>query len=168
MEKSKNEETVKWQGVYRNSAQKAEDNKSSAYTLLVIGTLGIAAVLLILAGIIPLYQNSSTARYLVCGVMGALFVLFIIFGITSMKSFKALSKQAESENSLIAEITKWCEENLNAKEIDTALSGIEDMMEEQKYFQRAEEMKRLIQTEFSNLEESFLDHFVDDYYQNLF
>ena len=33
-----------WRKQYINSAQKAEDNKSSAYTLLAIGVLGIAAV----------------------------------------------------------------------------------------------------------------------------
>lgn len=168
LEESSDEKRPAWRSVYQDSAQKAEDNKSSAYTLLGIGALGIIAVILILAGIIPLYQNSAVTRYFVCGVMGAMFILFFIFGIVSMKSFKAFSKQAESENSLLTEMTEWCEKNLSAQKIDGALPGIGDISEEQKYFQRAEEMKRMIQSEFSNSDEAFLDRFVDDYYQKLF
>ena len=158
----------KWTKAYRNSAQKAEENKSSAYTLLFVGVLGFVAVVLILLGIIPLYQNSSTTKYLICGVMGVLFLLFIIFGIVSMRTFKILSVQAKSEDTLLEEITKWCQENLTAELIDNGLLGMEEMLEEQKYFRRADKMKKMIRDKFMNLDEEFLDHFVDDYYQNLF
>ncbi|MBQ6807355.1 MAG: hypothetical protein IJO97_08000 [Lachnospiraceae bacterium] len=158
----------KWTKAYRNSAQKAEENKSSAYTLLFVGVLGFVAVVLILLGIIPLYQNSSTTKYLICGVMGVLFLLFIIFGIVSMRTFKILSVQAKSEDTLLEEITKWCQENLTAEMIDNGLLGMEEMLEEQKYFRRADKMKKMIRDKFMNLDEEFLDHFVDDYYQNLF
>lgn len=165
---NENKPEYKWQASYQNSAQKAEDNKSSAYTLLVIGILGLTASLLVLTGVIPLYRNAATTRYLVCGVMGALFVLFIIFGIVSMKTFKILSIKAKTEDSLIVEITKWCDENLTAQQIDEGLFDALDTVDEQKYFKRVEKMKLLIQDKFLNLEEAFLDHFVDDYYQNLF
>lgn len=165
------DDTVKdnvWRGVYQNSAQKAEDNKSSAYMLLIFGVLGIIAIILILAGVIPLYQNAVMTRYFVCGVMGVLFLLFIISGIVSMKNFKMLSVKAASEDSLAEEITKWCTENLNAEQIDEGLFTSEEIPEEQKYFRRVDKMKQLIQAQFMNLEDSFLDHFIDDYYQNLF
>lgn len=155
-------------GPYLNSAQKAEENKSSAYTLLFVGIAGLVLSLLVLTGIIPLYQNAGTAKYFVCGVMSALFILFIVFGAVSMKNFKMLSLKAESEDSLVSEMTKWCQENLTAEGIDEGLFGPEEMAEEQKYFRRAEKMKRLIQEKYMNLGEDFLDHFVDDYYQNLF
>lgn len=168
-EEATQEKTVyKHKGAYRNSAQKAEENKSSAYTLLITGVLGLAAVLLILTGVIPLYQNAATTRYLVCGVMGVLFLLFIIFGIVSMRSFKVLTVKAKSEDTLLQEITRWCQENMNALSIDAELSGMEDLAEEQKYFKRANKMKQMIKAKYMNLDEEFLDHFVDDYYQNLF
>lgn len=167
-EVSEKEEKNTWKGLYRNSAQKAEENKTSAYTLLIVGVVGLTATLLILTGVIPLYQNAAMTRYLVCGVMGALFLLFIIFGIVSMKTFKVLSVTAKSEDSLMEELTKWCEENLNAKLIDSGLFDGQDVGEEQKYFMRTEKIKQLIQNQFINLEEGFLDHFVDEYYQNIF
>lgn len=153
---------------YRNSAEQAEENRSSAYMLLIIGILGLAAVLLILTGVIPLYRSASITKYLVCGVMGAMFVLFIIFGFVSMKSFRVLSVKAKSENSLVEEITGWCEMNLRAEEIDAALSMSHDLSDEQKYFLRTDKMKQLIQDKFINLDEAFLDHLIDDYYQELF
>lgn len=167
-ENSESEKNRKWSGAYRNSAQKAEENKSSAYTLLFVGILGFVAVVLVLLGVIPLYQNSTVTRYLICGVMGVLFVLFIIFGIVSMRTFKVLSVKAKSEDTLLIEITKWCQENLSAQAVDSGLTNMEELPEEQKYFKRADKMKQIIKDKFMNLDEDFLDHFVDDYYQNLF
>lgn len=155
-------------GAYQNSAQKAEENKSSAYTLLIVGVLGLIASALVLMGVIPLYQNSTTTRYFVCGVMGALFLLFIVFGVISMKTFKILSREAASEDSLILEMKNWCETNLSAKEIDEGLAVPDGISDEQKYFVRTEKMKLLIQEKYRNLEDAFLDNFIDDYYQNLF
>lgn len=165
---SKDDRSYEWVRSYQNSAQKAEDNKSSAYTLLFIGIVGLILCVLILCGVIPLYRNAPTTKYLVCGVMSALFILFIVFGIVSMKTFKILSLKAKSEDSLVEEITKWCAENLTKEGIDEGLFENEELPEEQKYFKRTEKIKKLIQDKFMNLEESFLDSFIDDYYQNLF
>lgn len=157
-----------WHTPYRNSAQKAEENRSSAYTLLIVGVIGFIFAFLVLIDAIPIYRNSITTKYFICGVMGALFLLFIIFGILSMKTFKILSVKAESEDFLLSEITKWCDENLNAERIDDGLFDGDDIAEEQKYFKRTDKMKQLIKEKYMNLEEEFLDHFVDDYYQNIF
>lgn len=153
---------------YQNSAAKAEDNRSSAYTLLVVGGIGFVVVLLIFLGILPVYQNAGTSKYLVCGVMGAMFILFIVFGFVSMRSSKVLFSKAKTEDSLMAEMTKWCQENLSADKVDEGLFEDEEMAEEQKYFKRAERMRKLISDKFLNLDEAFLDHFIDEYYQTLF
>lgn len=156
---------------YQNSAAKAEDNRTSAYTLLFVGILGFIFVLLIFVGVIPLYQNAATTRYLLCGVMGAMFILFIVFGGVSMRNSKILFVKAKSEDSLLSELTKWCEKNLNAEQIDVGLfdDNIEqEIAEEQKYFKRSDRMKTIISDNFMNLDEAFLEHFVDEYYQELF
>ena len=152
---------------YQNSAAKAEDNRSSGYMLLFVGIVGFVAVLLIFIGVIPLYQSGSTTRYLVCGVMGAMFVLFIVFGVVSMRNSRILLVKAKSEDSLLGELTKWCEGNLTAGMVDEAL--FEDGTgEEQKYFLRTDRIKQIISNKFMNLDEAFLEHFVDEYYQRLF
>lgn len=153
--------------VYQNSAAKAEDNRTSAYTLLFVGIVGFILVLLVFAGVIPLYQGSGTTKYFVCGVMGAMFVLFIVFGVVSMRNSKILLVKAKSEDSLLSEITKWCEANLSAEKVDEGLFD-EEIAEEQKYFKRTDKMKRIINDKFMNLDEGLLEHFVDEYYQGLF
>lgn len=152
---------------YQDSASKAEDNRSSGYMLLFVGIVGFVAVLLIFLGVIPLYQSGSTTRYLVCGVMGAMFVLFIVFGVVSMRNSRILLVKAKSENSLLGELTKWCEDNLSAELVDEGL--FEDSTgTEQKYFLRTDRMKTIINNKFMNLDEAFLEHFIDEYYQRLF
>lgn len=153
---------------YQNSAARAEDNRSSAYTLLVVGGMGFAAVLLVFFNVIPFYRNAGINKYLVCGIMGAMFILFLVFGVLSMRNSKVLFVKANTENSLLAEMTRWCEANLNAEALDAELFQGEEVAEEQKYFIRAERMKELINDKFLNLDEAFVEHFVDEYYQELF
>lgn len=152
---------------YRNSAAKAEDNRTSAYTLLFVGILGFVLVVLVFTGAIPLFQGAETTRYFVCGVMGALFVLFIVFGVVSMRNSKILLVQAQSENSLLSELEKWCGENMTAEQIDKGLFD-EEVSDEQKYFKRTDKMKAIINDKFLNLDQGLLEHFVDEFYQGLF
>ena len=106
---------------YQSSASKAQDNRSSAYTLLAVGGIGFIVVLLIFFNVIPLYRNAGITKYLVCGVMGAMFILFIVFGIVSMRDSRLLLVKAKSENSLCSEITRWCQENLDCAGIDALI-----------------------------------------------
>lgn len=161
------QETNRRYHAYQKSADRAEDNKSSAYTLFLVGGIGLIADVLVIMGVIPLYQDSGYTKYLVCGVMGAMFILFLVFGGVSMRNSKILMGKAKTEDSLQSEITKWCNENLTAEMVDEGINQT-DIPDEQKYFSRAEKMKRLISDKFLNLDEDFLDHFVDDYYRKLF
>ena len=152
---------------YQNSAVKAEDSRTSAYTLFFVGILGFICVVLVFMGVIPVFTGTGTTKYFVCGVMGALFVLFIVFGVVSMRDSKILLVQAQSENSLLSELTKWCEANLSAEQIDSGLFE-EEIAEEQKYFKRTDKMKAIINNKFMNLDQGLLEHFVDEYYQGLY
>lgn len=152
---------------YQNSAAKAEDNKSSAYILLAVGIAGFLFVLCVFTGILPLYRSESTTKYLVCGVMGAMFVLFIVCGVVSMRNSKILLIKAKSENSLLDELMRWCENNLSAEQVDEGLFD-ETAGDEQKYFLRTDRMKAIINHKFMNLDQALLEHFVDEYYQRLF
>ena len=153
--------------IYQNSAVKAEDNRTSAYTLLFVGILGFVLAVLVFTGVLPVFRNADTTRYFVCGVMGAMFILFVVFGIVSMRNSKILLVQAQSEDSLLSELAKWCEENLSTEQIDGGLFE-EEMSDEQKYFKRTDKMKKIINDKFLNLDQGLLEHFVDEYYQGLF
>lgn len=157
---------------YRSSEAKAEDNRTSAYTLLAVGGIGFIAVVLIFFDVIPIYRNAGITKYLVCGVMGAMFVLFIVFGFVSMRDSKLLLVKAKSENSLLSEITKWCQANLDGVAIDAAIleegESLENLSEEEKYYRRTEKIREAIDDKFMNLDEAFVDNFVDGYYQEMY
>lgn len=157
---------------YQSSAEKAENHRSSAYTLLAIGGIGFIAVVLVFCNVIPVYRNAGINRYLVCGVMGAMFILFIVFGIVSMRDSKRFLVKAKSESSLVSEITRWCAENLHTATIDSLLVSedevFEELSDEEMYYRRTEKMKALIEDKFMNLDEAFVEDFVERYYQELY
>lgn len=155
-------------GIYQDSAAKAEDNKSSAYTLLFVGGVGIVVIALCMFGVIDLNLN-ETSKYMVYGVMGALFVLFIVMGVVSMHSYKIFAQKAQKEDNLTEEIRKWCLEDLNAEKVDEQLNEEDKALKDElKYFKRAELLKKLISEKFLNLDEAYLEHFVDDIYPEIF
>lgn len=153
---------------YLDSAKQAEENRSSAYMLLVIGGIGLIAILLILIGIITI-PVSGVNKYMICGGMGALFLVFLVMGLVSMRTSKKLAGKAETESNLTAEIENWCEKSMTGEKLDENLfTSEEEDSEEIKYFKRTDKMKQMIGEQFLNLEDGFLDSFVDDYYTKLF
>lgn len=153
---------------YEDSAAKAEDNRSSAYTLLLVGILGMLVIVLGLAGALPLHLT-GTSKYMTYGIMSVLFLLFIVMGVISMKSYHIFAKRAASEISLRDTMEKWCLESLTAEQLDAELfAGEEKLSEEEKYFQRIRLLKKKISEKFLNLDEAFLDRFTDEIYGDIF
>lgn len=153
---------------YEDSAAKAEDNRSSAYTLLIVGVVGMLVIVLGLAGALPIHLTGSS-MYMTYGMMSVLFLLFIVMGVISMKSYHFFAKRAASETSLRDTMEKWCLETLAAEQLDAELfSEGETLSEEEKYFQRIRLLKKKISEKFLNLDEAFLDRFTDEIYGDIF
>lgn len=144
---------------YVNSAEQAEENRSSAWTLLVVGGIGLVAMILGIAGVIPLNLGNP---YMFYGVMSAVFILFIVMGAVSMKNAKIFAKKAESENSLRDSLLKWCAENLTAEKVNAQIENVEDMPDEVLYFTRYEIIKKMMNYQFMNLDQGFLEKLIDD------
>ncbi len=148
--------------VYENKSDKAENFKTSAYTLILVGIIGLIILLLSALKVIT-YQFGILAYV----VMGILFAIFLVMGILSFGSYKKISKDAILENNLTKEIKAWCMENLTADNIDDGLFTVE-ISEEVKYFKRAEQMKKKISETYINLEDGFLDAIVEELYPSIF
>lgn len=156
----------KFHSVYVNNEEKAEENKTSAYTLLTVGGIGLIFIILLFLDVIDLHM-SVTNKYMITGVMGVLFLLFIIMGAISMKNSKVLKRKASKENELTMEIKKWCVANIRMNQVDESLK-IADQTEELKYFQRFDYMKGVIQKQFVNLDESYLERLIEEVYPEIF
>lgn len=161
------EKRAKYTGVYRNNEEKAEENRSSAYTLLFVGGLGFIVVILFFFDILPIHM-AMVSKYMISGVMGVMFILFIIMGLVSMKNSRILAGKARKENNLTLEIKKWCRDNLTMGRVDETLSFPDGASEEFKYFGRFEAMKSMIQNQFLNLDEDYLDRLIDEIYPEIF
>lgn len=146
-------------GAYMNSAQKAEDNRSSAWTLLLIGGIGIVVMILGITGVLPFKVGNP---YMFYGVMSAVFILFIVMGFVSMKNAKFFAKNAESEDNLKKTLLDWCRENLKAEQIDSKIQYAGEIGEEEMYLRRYEIIKYMVNHQFMNLDQGLLERLVDD------
>ena len=129
--------------VYQDSAEKASDNKSSAWMLLILGIAGLTFLALCATKVIP-----------------------IEFG--TMKNAKVFEVKAKSENTLKNTLLDWSKENFTAQEIDAAVKAADDT-EEVLYFKRISYIKAKLNHQFVNLDQGFLDRLIDDcLYEDIF
>lgn len=153
--------------VYHDNKSKADDFKSSAYTLLIVGILGIVAIVLIELGVIP-FRMVAPGKYITYGVMGALFLLFIVMGISSFGSAKKYANEAKKEDDLTSQIRSWVLENVT-KEYIVQKSGVPaGMPEEMKYFRYFAILKSAIAEEFGVLDASYLESLSEELYAEIF
>jgi len=147
---------------YENKKDKAENFKTSAYTLIGVGFAGAVILLLCKVNVIPFQLNLMTTS-----VMGLLFAVFIIMGISSYKSYKKYEIDASEEENLKTEVEKWCVENLTKEKVDENLFS-EEVSEEMKYFVRMGKMKQMVGEVYLNLEDGFLDSILEEFYPTIF
>ena len=159
------DEPKKGSSQYQDSSQKAYESRSSAWILLIVGSLGLAMTILGVTEVLPFNLGNP---YLFYGVMTSVFVLFIVAGAVSMKNYRIFARKAESENSLRGTLLEWCCENLHAEEIDCEVDA-GGASEEVLYFCRTAYILERLNRQFINLDQNFLEHFVDDHvYEMIF
>lgn len=145
--------------LYQDNSQRASENRSAAWALLILGTVGLVILVLGVTGVIPTKLANS---YLFCGVMGAIFILFLVAGVISMRNAKIFAGKAESENSLKSTLLEWCGEKLRAEEIDREIGADDSDSAEELYFKRFEYIRARLNHQFVNLNQGFLEKFIDD------
>lgn len=155
------------EGVYEDSAKKAEEFKSGAYTLLFVGFLGLIALVALISGVLPIRLN-PVSQWMTCLVMGALFFIFIIMGALSLKSSKKLAAKAVKEGSLKEDMKAYCKESVDKNALDEAAGVLESDASEMRYFKRTEILKQILSEQFSEAENDYLDNFVDEMYPEIF
>lgn len=153
--------------VYQDKKAKAEDYKSSAYTLLLIGVLGIVVFILMEAGVLP-FQIAGSGKYMTYGVMGAMFVIFIVMGVLSLRSSKKYTKEAAVEKDLTEKIKIWAKEHITAESIREGVWFEEGTPDEMKYFKYFEGIKTTVTQEFGSLNASYLDALCEELYAEIF
>lgn len=146
-------------------SDKYQDITSSASTMLLVGIIGILFMILVLADIIPLPLNSSTA-WLFDSVMGGIFIIFIISGIISFMHAKQVKIDANEEDKLIEELLTWADINISKEMLDEGLDLTQP--EELLYFNRADKIKDKLMHQFENADEALIYEYTEQIYQNIY
>jgi len=144
---------------YMKASERAENYKSSAYSLLLVGTFGIVFLFLSLLGVIPL-NIAENIRVVGFVAMLIMFLAFIVIGLKSLIEVKTINALSDTEDALTDSITDYFNENFSAEKIDEKAITKDDLYlsEEEKFFKREEVIRGLILTKFGDLESSYLDN----------
>ena len=151
--------------VYVSKESKKEETKSTAYSFLLVSVFGFIALLLFATGVFHVHV-ADYMKIMLCIVMGVMLLIFFVIGIVSLRQLKTLGTQAEKENDLSSEIISWFTSTYSAKDIDESMD--EEVFDQDLYFKRYEIMTRFLSKQYPDLEETFLDHLVEELYGNLF
>jgi len=152
-----------YSGVYQNSTVKANEYRSSAYMLIIVGVLGIVAMIFGYLGYFPF--KFSSISYL---VMGFMFIFFAVTGILSFGSSKRLMEKADKEEILHKELETWANETFTKEYVETSIEFKENDSEEILYFKRIEKMKKELMKKYPEVDPAYVDEFLDNLYQELY
>lgn len=155
--------------LYQNKTEQAQEVKSSAAALIIVGTAGLIFDILYILNVIPIKWSVFT-KTVICSVMGVLFIALIILGFLSVKSVKNLLSFAKEEDKMTGEIEKWYQKELTAGQIDDMLEGRMEsgLPEEEKYFYRIEQIRHVLTEKFMNLDPAYADNMTEKIYQELY
>ena len=155
--------------VYQDKNVQAKEMKNSAYSLILVGVLGLVFVGLVFTNVINLNQAASFKTMFTVAT-GIFFLALTVMGFMSIKSFKVLEKSASEEDQVSAQIEKWYKENMTAERIDHAVKKYvnDNDPEEEKYFYRSTLIKAVLTENFVNLDDVYVDHIVEEIYSYLY
>ena len=155
---------------YHASSEKAEENRSAGYSLLIIGIAGLVLVILLVLDLVPFWHLYGMSKFLSGGVMGTLFAVFIAMGAVSLKSVKRFSEKAAEENGLEKDIREWAKINFTEERIRARLSREDRLLEKTDiaYFARTEAMRTMLAEAFPDLETAFAEHMVEELYSGIY
>ena len=160
------QQTPERAALYEDKNNKAEDAKSSAIALLLVGGLGLVFIVLLMLDYLPIHLF-GLGKYLVSGIMAAMFLVFIAMGFSSIKTYKKYLGIAEEEQKNIEQIMDLLAQHMSKEVIDAKLAGEPEEMP-QIYYSRLALIKEFLETHYGGLEPALLEKLADDWYEELY
>lgn len=160
------QQTSERAALYEDKNNKAEDAKSSAIALILVGGLGLVFIVLLMLDYLPIHLF-GLGKYLVSGIMAAMFLVFIAMGFSSIKTYKKYLGIAEEEQKNIEQIKDLLAQHMSKEVIDTKLAGEPEEMP-QIYYSRLALIKEFLETHYGGLEPALLEKLADDWYEELY
>lgn len=101
---------------YQKLSDKYEDVKSSAYTLILVGGVGLFVMILQWINVIK-FPISSQTKWLFNSVLGGMFIIFLAAELYHLCMLK-VKIEADIEDKLINKINQFAKENITKEIID--------------------------------------------------
>ena len=139
---------------YQKLSDKYEDVKSSAYTLILVGGVGLFVMILQWINVIK-FPISSQTKWLFNSVLGGMFI-----------HAKKVKIEADIEDKLINKINQFAKENITKEIIDKEVP--QDDHVEILFFNRAEVIKNILMHEFEDADEALIDELIENIYQSIY
>jgi hypothetical protein len=152
--------------LYESSAEKYNDNLSSAITFMVCGVAGLVVLLLNDFGVLHIFNSALPFLILTNVVLGGLFIAFIVIGIRSLNYSKKIKSDVDKENDANAKIQNWLLENVTTEDVENSFTH--ELPEEMWYFSRSEYLKNVIGKQFPEFNDSIVEAASDLYIENNF
>ena len=147
-------------------SDKYEDIKSSSYTMLFVGLVGIVLLTLVITEIIKLPIQNATSMPLFYIVLGCAFVMFVIGGFISLIHSKKVLVEAQAEDLLMKQIEDYSKVNISVSQLDEGLDLSEPT--ELLYFSRFERIKEKLMVNFETANEDLIDYMSENIYHDLY
>ncbi len=149
---------------YVSAVSRYDDYRSSGFTFISFGILGTGFALLNLLDIVPLFNVFSAA------VIFVMFTAFLVMGIFSFAKAGKLKEDAVKEKALTTEVKKWLEENISEDTLHTydTKTGTDGKSEELLYLNRLDRIRETMLAEFPDLNSSFAEQLIEDFYSTHF
>lgn len=148
---------------------RAENYKSSAFALLIVGIIGFVFLALAYLKIIPLNlaPNINVIFYV---VMALMFVIFIVIGIKSLSAAKVIAAMSKDEDDLTERIYAYFENGFTGDSLDELAFQTEAIpsSEEEKFFPRSKAIRNAIIEKFGELNDSFLTEMTENIYSKIY
>ena len=155
--------------IYVDEQKRYDDTKATGQCFTGVGAIGLIAIVLLDTGVIKLAALDSVNKLMVSIVMGLVFLIFFIIGMKSFMELKDISKKIDRNNSLEEEIMEYVTVTHRDELLTLAASGEKGYASSgDLYYKGAELITSVITEKYSLLEESFLDHMVEEIYSKIY
>lgn len=145
--------------LFKTVEERCADARSTALTLILVGALGLAVMLLVITGSLQL-PLPKIAPY----SMSVFFLIFLIVGAVFIQKSKKILATAQEEHARINQIKHWFETQGIASEAVTSLPATVPVSElEALYRRKYEAIKSVLHTQFPEEDQKLLNKLAADF-----
>lgn len=137
------------------------ETRSSAWTFLLVGGIGLLIITLAFIGVIKLPLSTFSLA-----VMEGIFFLFLIIAGISFRNAMKMLDDISREDNLETRIREWAKTNLRPDDLTAELQ--EDTPEEMRYFIISEAIRERLMPAFPEVDDAYAEQLTEDFYNELF